>query len=302
MQTRRKILFRSAQVAGMLAALGLLPGIAGAQVSGYNSAAFDAKTLAELSKAMGTGAPTESKDITVSGPDIAENGAVVPIGAATALPGVKRLLLLVEKNPAILSAIFDVTDAVDANISTRVKMGQSSNVFAVAMMADGRVLYAAKEVKVTLGGWWVSPDDQTSLRTFGRLANRPSSARPWASPAGIACSRTEFGFFRSNTMADPMRIRAQAAGDKATVRVLMSHEMETGQRKDAAGKTIPAWYIQQITAQLNGKTVMTAQWGPSVAKNPFLQFNIKGAKAGDKVGIAWVDNKGDKRSDEATVT
>ena len=103
-------------------------------------------------------------------------------------------------------------------------------------------------------------------------------------------------------MADPMRIRAQAAGDKATVRVLMAHEMETGQRKDAAGKTIPAWFIQQVSAQLNGKMVMTAQWGASVAKNPFLQFNIKGAKAGDKVGITWVDNRGDKPSDEATVT
>ena len=103
-------------------------------------------------------------------------------------------------------------------------------------------------------------------------------------------------------MADPMRIRAQAAGDKATVRVLMAHEMETGQRKDAAGNTIPAWFIQQVSAQLNGKMVMTAQWGASVAKNPFLQFNIKGAKAGDKVGITWVDNRGDKRSDEATVT
>jgi len=103
-------------------------------------------------------------------------------------------------------------------------------------------------------------------------------------------------------MADPMRIRAQAAGDKATVRVLMSHEMETGQRKDAAGQTIPAWYIQQVTAQLNGKTVLTAQWGPSVAKNPFLQFNLKGAKAGDKITIQWVDNRGDKRSDEAVVT
>jgi sulfur-oxidizing protein SoxZ len=99
-----------------------------------------------------------------------------------------------------------------------------------------------------------------------------------------------------------MRIRAQAAGDKTTVRVLMAHEMETGQRKDAAGKVIPAWYIQQVTALLNGKTVLTAQWGPSVAKNPFLQFNVKGAKSGDKIGIAWVDNKGDKRSDEATVS
>ena len=103
-------------------------------------------------------------------------------------------------------------------------------------------------------------------------------------------------------MADPMRIRAQAAGDKATVRVLMAHEMETGQRTDAAGKVIPAWYIQQVTAQHNGKTVLTAQWGPAVSKNPFLQFSIKGAKAGDKVGIAWVDNRGDQRSDEATVS
>jgi len=102
-------------------------------------------------------------------------------------------------------------------------------------------------------------------------------------------------------MADPMRIRAQASGDKTTVRVLMSHEMETGQRKDAAGKTIPAWYIQDVTAQLNGSTVLNAQWGPSVAKNPFLQFTIKGAKAGDKVAISWVDNRGDKRTDEATV-
>jgi sulfur-oxidizing protein SoxZ len=103
-------------------------------------------------------------------------------------------------------------------------------------------------------------------------------------------------------MADPMRIRAQSAGDKATIRVLMSHEMETGLRKDAAGKTVPAWYIQEVSATLNGKSVMTAQWGPSVSKNPFLQFAIKGAKAGDKVGVTWVDNKGDKRSDEATVS
>ena len=102
-------------------------------------------------------------------------------------------------------------------------------------------------------------------------------------------------------MADPMRIRAQASGDKATVRVLMSHEMETGQRKDAAGKTIPAWFIQEVSAAHNGKTVLTAQWGPSVAKNPFLQFNLKGAKAGDKITISWKDNHGDTRTDEATV-
>ena len=150
MHTRREMLTRSAQVAGMLAALGMLPGFA--QAAGYNTAAFDAKTMADLMKALGGAAPAESKDVTITGPDIAENGAVVPVGAATSLPGVKRLLLLVEKNPALLSAMFDVSDAVEPNFLTRVKMGQSSNVFAVAMMADGKVLYAAKDVKVTLGG------------------------------------------------------------------------------------------------------------------------------------------------------
>jgi sulfur-oxidizing protein SoxZ len=102
-------------------------------------------------------------------------------------------------------------------------------------------------------------------------------------------------------MAEPMRIRAQIAGDKATVRVLMSHEMETGQRKDAAGKVIPAWHIQEVSAEHNGKSVMTAQWGPAVSKNPFVQFVVKGAKAGDKISVTWVDNKGEKRSDEAVV-
>ena len=103
-------------------------------------------------------------------------------------------------------------------------------------------------------------------------------------------------------MADPMRIRAQASGDKATVRVLMSHEMESGQRRDSAGKPIPAWHISEVTAELNGKIVMTAEWGPAVAKNPFLQFAVKGAKAGDKIAITWKDNKGDTRRDEATVS
>jgi sulfur-oxidizing protein SoxZ len=102
-------------------------------------------------------------------------------------------------------------------------------------------------------------------------------------------------------MADPMRIRAQAAGDKATVRVLMSHEMETGQRKDAAGKIVPAWHIQEVTATHNGKPVLAAEWGPSVSKNPFLQFVIKGAKTGDKITVSWKDNKGESLTDVATV-
>jgi sulfur-oxidizing protein SoxZ len=103
-------------------------------------------------------------------------------------------------------------------------------------------------------------------------------------------------------MPDPMRIRAQVAGDKTTVRVLMSHEMESGQRKDAAGKTVPAWHIQEVSATHNGKPVLSAEWGTAVSKNPFMQFVIKGAKAGDKIAVTWKDTKGDTRTDEATVT
>ncbi len=102
-------------------------------------------------------------------------------------------------------------------------------------------------------------------------------------------------------MSDPMRIRAQVQGSGAVVRVLMSHEMETGLRKDAAGKTIPAWHITEIVAALNGQTVMTAQWGTAIAKNPFTQFTLKSAKVGDKISISWVDSRGDKRTDEAVV-
>ena len=101
-------------------------------------------------------------------------------------------------------------------------------------------------------------------------------------------------------MADPMKIRATAQGDTVEVRVLMQHEMETGQRKDAQGKTIPAWHIQQVTATANGKTVLSAQWGPAISKNPFLSFKYKGAK-GDKLQITWTDNKGEKRTDEVIV-
>ena len=102
-------------------------------------------------------------------------------------------------------------------------------------------------------------------------------------------------------MSEPTRIRAQAGADKVTVRMLMTHEMESGQRRDASGKVIPAWFIREVSVQLNGKPVMTAQWGPAVSKNPFLQFTIKGAKAGDKLTVSWVDNRGDRRSDEATI-
>jgi sulfur-oxidizing protein SoxZ len=102
-------------------------------------------------------------------------------------------------------------------------------------------------------------------------------------------------------MADPMRIRVTEKDGLVTVRVLMSHEMETGLRKDTAGNVVPAHFIRNVTATCQGRTVLSAQWGTAVSKNPFLEFSFKGGKKGDKVVITWEDNKGDKRSDEAAI-
>lgn len=148
---RRRALKHSATVAGLLAAAGYWP-VAQAQGAGFNRAAFEAKNLAEVLKTLGAAAPVESKDISFNAPDIAENGAVVPLGVSTSLPGVKRILILVEKNPNALAGAFELSDSIEPNVSTRVKMGQTSNVFAVALTADNKAFFAQKEVKVTLGG------------------------------------------------------------------------------------------------------------------------------------------------------
>ena len=102
-------------------------------------------------------------------------------------------------------------------------------------------------------------------------------------------------------MADPMRIRALAKDGKTVVKVLMSHEMETGQRKDSAGKPIPAHFINKVSATCQGKVVLSADWGTAISKNPFLEFSFKGGKKGEKVQVTWNDNKGETRTDEATI-
>lgn len=103
-------------------------------------------------------------------------------------------------------------------------------------------------------------------------------------------------------MAEPMKIRATMAGDVADVKVLMNHPMETGQRKDAkTGKLVPAHFIQEVVATLNGKPVLTANMGGAISKNPYLGFKVKGAKAGDKINVSWTDNTGDKNSADAVI-
>lgn len=149
MQTRRQALKQTAAVAAFFAGASMLS----QQALAFNKEAFAAKGLPDALKALGaTGAMTESKDVTLTAPDIAENGAVVPLAASTTLPGIKHIVLLVEKNPSALVSVFNVTDAVEPNFATRTKMGQTSDVYAVAITADGKALYAKKEIKVTLGG------------------------------------------------------------------------------------------------------------------------------------------------------
>ena len=102
-------------------------------------------------------------------------------------------------------------------------------------------------------------------------------------------------------MPDPMKIRASVLGDHVDVRILMSHEMETGQRRDAAGQIVPAHFISNVTITHAGRTVLSAQWGPAVAKNPYLQFRFQGGEAGDEIAVNWVDNMGETRTDRALI-
>jgi sulfur-oxidizing protein SoxY len=118
----------------------------------WNKAAFDTHSLSETMKALGGGEPSPSKDIVFfQTPDIAENGAVVPVGVTSHIPKTDSIAILIEKNPNTLAAEFDIPPGTEPTITTRVKMGQSSNIYAV-VKADGKYYVAAKEVKVTLGG------------------------------------------------------------------------------------------------------------------------------------------------------
>ncbi|QRM19830.1 thiosulfate oxidation carrier complex protein SoxZ [Dechloromonas sp. TW-R-39-2] len=102
-------------------------------------------------------------------------------------------------------------------------------------------------------------------------------------------------------MANPMKIRAANKDGVTEVKVLISHEMETGQRKDAAGAIVPAWFITELTAKHNDKVVLSSEFGPSVSKNPYMAFKFKGGAKGDKIVVSWKDNKGDSRTDEAAI-
>jgi sulfur-oxidizing protein SoxY len=152
MNHHRREFVKVSGVFGLMAAAGLITmEEARAQQQAWNKAAFETKTLEDTVKALGGSAPAQSADVTITAPDIAENGAVVPVVVASKIPNTQAIYVLVEKNPSALAAGFTLPAGTEPNISTRIKMGQTSNVHAV-VKADNKFYVATKEVKVTLGG------------------------------------------------------------------------------------------------------------------------------------------------------
>ncbi len=265
--TRRQWLQQSAAVAALMAGAGQLA----CHAQTIHRAAFEATSLVEVLKVMGFGMAQASAEVMVEAPDFQEDGAVVPLGVSTTLSGVRHLLLVIENNPTALVAAFTLTDRVVPDISIRAKMAKSSDVHAVAILGDGKVFFDRKSVTITVGGCGQDSVD--------------------ASPPPPPSRGTKATL-----------IRAQSSGASAKVRLRMTHAMETGLRKDSIGQSIPAWHITEVTVGHNRKTVMTAQWGTAVSKNPSLQFTCQGAQVGDKIGVTWIDNWGVTRADEAVVS
>ena len=148
----RRHSLRAASGLGVYAALvavGLLP--AGRASAQQLASAFQTKSIADTLKALGAGTPADSKDVIINSPDIAENGAVVPVGVRSNLPKTEMIALLVEKNPSALAGAYTLLEGAEPDVNMRIKMGQSSDVYAV-VKADGKFYMTKKEIKVTLGG------------------------------------------------------------------------------------------------------------------------------------------------------
>jgi sulfur-oxidizing protein SoxY len=198
---------------------------------------------------------------------MAENGAVVPLEVISKIPNTESIVLFADKNPQPLIASFDFLNGAESYVSTRIKLGDTTLVRAYAKVA-GKYYLATKQIRVTIGG----------------CGEYEVGAPPTGKPSG-----------------EPMRTRTTLRGDVAEIKVLMSHPMETGRRKDTSGKLIPPYHIRNVTVTLNDRPVLRTQWGTPVSRNPYLALRVRGAKAGDKVVIAWVDTAGDRAQVETIV-
>ncbi len=272
MNKKRREVLRVSAVLSLMAATGL---ISEAQAAEWNKTAFDGKSVADVIKALGGSGTEKSGAITFNAPDIAENGAVVPVAVTSTLPDTEQIAILVEKNPGIRWRPISPSRPAPSRSSPRAReeMGQTSVVHAAVR--------GWRQVVRGIEG------NQGHAGRLRRLTPAPPSDRfPYSSRA----NRTTPS--RRSQMADPMRVRATENGGVVDVKILMKHDMETGQRKDAAGKTIPARHIQTVIARTRGARCSTPSSARPCRRTPFLNFKFKGGAKGDKVTVTWVDNRG----------
>lgn len=234
----------------------------------WNQKAFDAKSLHDALQALGMAGAVPSKDVVIDVPDTPESAAFVPVQITSRIPGTASISVFVDRNPWPHIARFDFAAEAMPFVAFRLRVAETS---AVRAVVGARTSYftAAKNVKVALGG-----------------CTEASAAD--ASPVA--------------TRAEPIKIRARAERGLTDLRILVSHPMENGLRKDASGKTAPEHFIQSLQVRLNGKTVIDAQLGRSVATNPLFAFRFQSARANDRIAVTWRDNKGMTRTDEAVVS
>jgi sulfur-oxidizing protein SoxY len=263
--TRRRLALRGIGIASAAAFAGMVikPSLA---VAAWNQSAFDANRVQDAFGALGIAEAQASNAITLGVPQIADNGGFVPVEIASRLPGTESIALFIDNNPYPYIARFDVSGRMAPFVSLRVRMAETSPVRAV-VRADGKDWVVVENVRVVAGG----------------CAGDVVSVGPPAEPG-------------------PIRMRARRVGAETDVRVLMTHPMENGLRPGPGGDVIPEHFIQHVTAQLNGETVLTAYFGRSVSTDPLIGFKLLDAQVGDRLTVRWEDSRGMTRSDEGMVS
>lgn len=238
-------------------------------LSGLNwEAAFAADRLSAVWRALNIAPAEAPADLSLRVQDLAENGAAVPVSFGTPWAPARWLLLLVDRNPNVLSAAFELLpDGLEPQFNLRIKMAESSAVRLVAIDAEGQARDAHHDVTVILGSC---------------TAPGAPDASPGVAPA-------------------PTLIRARHRDGRTRVRVLMSHPMESGHRQDEAGRLIPAWHIVDVELRCEGQPVLRSRWGPSVSRDPYLECTLRQARVGDRIEVRWRDNRGETRTDSARV-
>lgn len=260
---RRRLL----ALAGGGAAGALLGAWAPAARAAWRAELFEARSPRDLARLLGAAAPQDGEAaLQLLADDLADNGAAVRVTALSRLPGPQQMALMVERNPVPLAALFDIPAGTLPQITTQLKVAESSPLMLMAR-AGAQTVQASRLVRVTLGG----------------CGNDGAPEEP------------------SARAVQATRIRAQVQGERTQVRLLMSHPMESGQRKNAAGRLVAAHHIRELEVQHNGRTVLAAQWGPGVSRNPYLQFHFSGGRPGDRLRVAWSDSQGGTRSDESLI-